>query len=352
MRHSVWSRIGGRRSATGCRHRTVESRGFTLVELLVVIAIIGTLVGLLLPAVQAARESARLTQCGNAIKQGTLALQNFHDAQKKFPRGLVCTTGTCDGVGGGAFPGHFAARSGDWGESWVIRVLPFLEMSEVSNKYDFTVSGTFTVNRNVAANSIPALRCPSRGIDTTCYYYGTRVTKIHYGGNFGAGRAISTTLSSSQGLRGVFDAAKQWGASLKDITDGSSKTLLMGEILTLTALSVTDDSRGAWNYQGSTAFTGGLTMPAPTVADVQAGMRRINLNSPIDAAISCTNTLITDPFYNCKDGSEGVGVRSTHQAGSNVSFADGSTRFLAQSIDALVWYRLHTIQGGETIGDF
>jgi prepilin-type N-terminal cleavage/methylation domain-containing protein/prepilin-type processing-associated H-X9-DG protein len=337
---------------TCCKTASADRPAFTLVELLVVIAIIGTLVGLLLPAVQSSRESARLTQCGNAIKQGTLSLLNYHDAQRKFPRGLVCTTGSCDGVVGGTFPGHFSARSGDWGESWVIRVLPFMEMSEVSNKYDFTVSGTFTVNRNVAANRIPSLLCPSRGVDTTYSYYGTRVTKIHYGANFGAGRAISTTLSSSQGLRGVFDAGRQWGASLKDITDGSSKTLLMGEILTLTALTVNDDSRGAWNVQGSTAFTGGLTMTAPTTANVQSGMRLINLNVPIDATSWCTNTVVPDLVYNCKDGSEGVGVRSTHQAGSNVSFADGSTRFLNQSIDPLIWYQMHTIQGGESFGDF
>ncbi len=323
---------------------------FTLVELLVVIAIIGTLVGLLLPAVQSAREAARLTQCGNAIKQGTLALLNYHETQNKFPRGLVCTTGSCDvGV---AFPGHFAARSGDWGESWLIRTLPFLDLSEVSNKYDFTLSGTYTGNKNVAAKSISSLLCPSRGIDTRFSYYSTLVTKIHYGANFGAGRAISTTLSSSKGLRGIFDAGKQWGASLKDITDGSSKTLLLGEILTLAPLTANDDSRGAWNVQGSTAFTGGLAVTVPTTADVQSGMRRINVNTPTDAATWCTNPTISDPYYVCVDGSQGVGVRSTHQVGSNVSFADGSTRFLSQSIDVVIWYQLHTIQGGESFGDF
>ena len=93
-------------------------------------------------------------------------------------------------------------------------------------------------------------------------------------------------------------------------------------------------------------------MTAPTTANVQSGMRRINLNSPIDAAINCTNTPIPDPVYNCKDGSEGVGVRSTHRGGSNVSFADGSTRFLNESIDPLIWYQMHTIQGGESFGDF
>jgi prepilin-type N-terminal cleavage/methylation domain-containing protein len=339
---------------TCCKTASTDRPAFTLVELLVVIAIIGTLVGLLLPAVQSAREAARMTQCGNAMKQVTLSLLNYHDTQNKFPRGLVCTTGSCDV--GSSFPGHFAARSGDWGESWVIRVLPFLELSEVSNKYDFTVSGTFTVNKNVAANRITAMLCPSRGADTTFSLYGTRVTKIHYGGNYGAGRAVTTTLSSSKGLRGIFDAGKQWGASLKDITDGSSKTLLLGEIITDTVSGVSGDSRGAWNVQGSTSFTGGLAVTAPTAADVQSGMRRLNGNAatpPSDSVPWCSNVVpASDRLYYCDDGSEGVGVRSTHQVGSNVSFADGSTRFLNESIDPLIWYQMHTIQGGESFGDF
>jgi prepilin-type N-terminal cleavage/methylation domain-containing protein len=339
---------------TCCKTASVDRPAFTLVELLVVIAIIGTLVGLLLPAVQSSRESARLTQCGNAIKQGTLSLLNYHEAQRKFPRGLVCTTGSCDV--GSSFDGRFSARSGDWGESWVIRVLPFMEMSEVSNKYDFTVSGTFTVNKNVAARRIQPLLCPSRGIDTTFSYYGTRVTKIHYGGNYGAGRAVSTTLSSSKGLLGVFDAAKQWGASLKDITDGSSKTLLLGEIITDTVTGNTGDSRGLWNVQGSTAFTGGLAVTTPTAADVQSGMRRLNghaATAPNDTAIWCPDVVpSTDQLYYCTDASTGVGVRSTHRGGSNISFANGSTRFLDQSIDVMIWYQLHTIQGGESFGSF
>lgn len=328
--------------------------GFTLVELLVVIAIIGTLVGLLLPAVQTARESARLAQCGNAVKQGSLALLNYHDAQRKFPPALVCTTGSCDFAS--SFPGHFSARNGNWGESWLVRTLPFLELSEVANKYDFTAPNASTVNRNVAANRITSLLCPSRGVDTTYSYSGTRVTKIHYGGNFGAGRAVTTTLSSSTRLRGVFDAAKAWGASAKDITDGTSKTLLLGEIITDTVSENTGDSRGTWNIQGSTAFTGGLTVTAPATADVQSGMRRLNghaADAPNDTAIWCPDVVpATDPLYYCSDASTGVGVRSTHRGGSSISFADGSTRFLTQSIDVLIWYQLHTIQGGETIGDF
>jgi prepilin-type N-terminal cleavage/methylation domain-containing protein len=125
-------------------------RGFTLVELLVVIAIIGTLVGLLLPAVQAARESARATQCRNNMKQVGLALQNFHDARKSFPHGARIPVTT--------------ASQGNW--NWRVDILPFMEEASLYTSLSRTASSNWrsdqasTTSRLYTA-SIPAFQCPS-----------------------------------------------------------------------------------------------------------------------------------------------------------------------------------------------
>ncbi len=327
-------------------------RGFTLVELLVVIAIIATLVGLLLPAVQAARESARRTACKNSVRQMALALLSHHNANKQFPKGLVCTIGSCEL--NGSFDGRFAARDSGWGESFVIRVLPFMEYQAVYDAYDFTQPNDSIGNRTAVSTRLPMMLCPSREAVNT---WGGR-SKIHYGGNYGAGRAISETLSWERGLRGVFNAARQWGASIDHITDGTSQTLLLGEIITDSQSN--DDSRGAWNFQGGTAFTGGVPVVAPSTAAIQSNMRGPNVVfSPADAGKLgdhtpyCPNTrAVSDHRYFCFDGSQGVAVRSTHAGGANVALADASVRFVTDSVDLLTWYALHTIAGREVIGQW
>ncbi len=339
-----------------------RSLGFTLVELLVVIAIIGVLVGLLLPAVQAAREASRRSSCLNNVKQLALALMNHHDAMRQFPKGLVCTTGSCDLTG--SFAGNFSARSGNWGESFIIRILPYTEYQSIYNAYNFSIPNCALSNMNAVVPKLSAMLCPSRepelrGFRLADAYSGTNftrdVSKIHFGGNFGAGRAISETGSWQPGLRGVFNEARQWGASIKDISDGTSKTFLLGEIITES--SGVSDSRGAWNVQGSTAFSGGLTMAAPTATDIQSAMRRPNATftssnqaEMADGTAWCPNSKpLADTMYYCNDNSRGVAVRSTHPGGANVALADGSTRFVNDSIDTLVWYGIHTIAGGEAV---
>lgn len=329
--------------------------------MLVVVAIIGVLVALLLPAVQSARESSRATACRNNVRQFALALLVHADAKKQFPRGLVCTTGTCDLTG--SFDGRYSARSTDWGESFTIRILPFLEYQSIYDAYQFDQPNSLLANNKAVVPWLSTLLCPGR--DRGVLYMKDAnpnrqyVSRVQYGGNFGAGYAISETLSWQQGLRGIFNGAKQWGAAIKDVTDGLSKTLLVGE--TTIDPDANSDSRGAWNQQGSTGFTGGLGVAAPTTADIAAGMRAPN-NTRLDIigganmadnAIYCPNTRGTaNPAYYCVDGSRGMAVRSTHPGGVNVACADGNVQFITDGIDLVTWYRLHTIQGGETIGDY
>jgi len=292
--------------------------------------------------------------CGDkrALYEESLLIPFLVRYPREFPKGLVCTTGVCDLTG--SFDGSFAARSFDWGESFVIRILPFMDSQAVYDQYDFSRPNHWASNREVVSAPLPMLLCPSRDRVNT---WGGR-TKIHYGGNYGAGRAISETLSWPRTLRGVFDAARQWGASTAHITDGMSQTLLLGEIITDSRES--DDSRGAWNFQGGTAFSGGLTVATPSDSHVYARMRGPNAvftaadaGTKADQTAYCPNQRPqSDTTYYCLDGSYGVAVRSTHPGGVNVALADGSTRFAADSVDLLTWYRLHTIAGREVVGEW
>ncbi len=122
--------------------------GFTLVELLVVIAIIGILIALLLPAVQAAREAARRSQCSNNLKQQALALQNYHDTQKCFPSGAI-------NPWGGINPGN------GWLINWAIAILPYIEQAPLHAQYNMNLSNADAANKPVVQAIVPPYTCPS-----------------------------------------------------------------------------------------------------------------------------------------------------------------------------------------------
>ncbi len=124
--------------------RTLRSgaarRGFTLIELLVVIAIIGVLVGLLLPAVQQAREAARRSQCSNNLKQLSLGIHNYHSANQKFPLAFWAPDAFKNGIGDTGY---------GQGISWVAKILPYIEQEPLHSQIDFDIAGiTSTTDPN------------------------------------------------------------------------------------------------------------------------------------------------------------------------------------------------------------
>ena len=214
------------------QRRQQSPTGFTLVELLVVIAIIGILVALLLPAVQAAREAARRSQCTNNLKQIGLAVQNFHDAQRKIP------------------PGRYYDET----PTWAVLILPYMEQSTAFDQWDLYRRYWRSQNDNARVIIVPGYLCPSRsrpnpltdGGPSPTYYSDTAEphppgAQGDYAGNSGNANGSLTHIGNEGNgviiAQLMFDNAsiypeKFWPDSklrFKHLIDGLSKTLLVGE---------------------------------------------------------------------------------------------------------------------------
>ncbi len=188
------------------RDPITNRRAFTLVELLVVIAIIGVLVALLLPAVQSARESARLTQCKNNLRQLGIALQNHHNAQGNFPAGVVASN---DNFLNGMHSGF-------------VFLLPYLEQNALFDSYDLSQPWSSTTNLIVGATPLQMLTCPSNDTEVT-QQGGFSAAPTDYAFSKGP----LAYLCETQIDGGMFDINSR--VSIAQLGDGTSRTFALGE---------------------------------------------------------------------------------------------------------------------------
>ena len=325
-------------------------RGFTLIELLVVIAIIAILIALLLPAVQQAREAARRSTCKNNMKQLGLAIHNYHDTHRVFPRGNFERV-------------DLPADSGDGGNSYLgfsahTMLLPFLDQAALYNLVDFNNVTTNPANATVRNTKVPAFRCPS-DFD----YSGTQP-----GNNYVVcgGPSVWYNLSSSNEV-GMFNYRKV--VRFRDIVDGTSNVIAASESL----IGNHSDS------QDYTDVARGITMTGPDVFKSQSDIATIgaaaiagfpsnkNVNSNRDWFIgTCGYTVfntLAPPNWEAPDAilcsgcsefdNRGVfAARSRHEGGVHVLLGDGSTRFVSENIDFLTWQRLGHINDRNVIGEY
>jgi prepilin-type N-terminal cleavage/methylation domain-containing protein/prepilin-type processing-associated H-X9-DG protein len=376
---------------------------FTLVELLVVIAIIGVLVGLLLPAVQAAREAARRMQCSSQIRQIALATMNYESAFKRFPPGRLTPDYAINGVQQASYTNYNAVSPTATNVFTGFRsvhsmILPYMEANNIYNLIDWSgptavrmTQGGVPINRNyVAYNNAQALFiCPS---DANT---GRIITENNYRYNFGGSTPYAGALNSTQ--NNVFNAINAQGLS-----SGGNGAFSIGNGLKLSAM--TDGASNTCFFSERTKGSGrNLAVAAPTNVDMITWPNRQNIMAdPIVLFNDCLNAARVGQapsnfHFNSAgrwlDGSdfsngwpfgfysstqynhvappnwEGfdcgtwsaipdapgehaiVSARSMHGSGVNAAFGDGSTRFVPNSIDVIIWRALGTRDGGETVND-
>jgi prepilin-type N-terminal cleavage/methylation domain-containing protein/prepilin-type processing-associated H-X9-DG protein len=311
------------------RHR----RAFTLIELLVVIAIVSILIALLLPAVQAAREAARRTQCLSNLKQIGLAIHNYHDSNRSFP--------TAD-PGGGSDAGSSITMA-----SAFVAILPYMEQAAAYKHYNFGAANTDPANQAVVSQRLPFYLCPSAVLRRSVPFgapgdpcgdfgeapgtYAVSVGSIpydQYWSYFGRPRpTLNGAIVYSDSTDGI--------TRLRDITDGTSCTVMIGE--------------SAWNIDGfstNPACDNGQNWGYTYWANPYPASTGYNTSPPFNP-----NTyVLLDPTTFDQTL---MRFRSDHPAGGvNFVFCDGSARFIMDSVDQSVLIAMGSRNGGEPVLDF
>lgn len=296
------------------------SRGFTLVELLVVIAVIGVLVALLLPAVQAARESARRTSCTNNMKQLGVALQSYHDSFNLFPPAKI--TGTRQHM-------------------WQPHLFPYLEQSSLHSMYRFDVSWNDPLNQPAITSTVPTFLCASapRASERMDKLGGGRMAAP---GDYATPTGVASSLVQAglvdprTNLRGAMQ--NNGGVGMAHVTDGTSNTVVFGEdagrpqFWVGRKMGPKDNQPGGGNLPVVNHRVYGAGWADGSNSIPLHGFTVNGLSAPGPCPLNCTNN--NEAF-------------SFHPGGANFVTADGSVHFVSEFIELGVYASLITRAGQE-----
>lgn len=335
--------------------------GFTLVELLVVIAIIGVMVGLLLPAVQAAREAARRMTCSSKLKQIGLAMHNYESTYKRLPSGyesfnrynLITSLPAED-----FDPETWDARSG-W--SWAAAILPFIEQQPLYDRIDFGAPLWEPRFSGVRETKLPIFLCPSAtgGEEAFTVVDESNASLIKRGGVVRLGRSnyvVSHGREEAWGERSGPDGGLNGDVSrvadgpffrnsrtrFSDVIDGLSNTVFGGE-----HTSRLSDKSWAGIVPG--AFVHPKVASPDNGPESAAGLLFVH-SGPSDGEVDAFGNLIIHPpnfptLHVCQ-------MQSEHPGGAHILLGDASVRFVSESVDRVLFAALSSMAGGETVGEY
>lgn len=330
-------------------------RGFTLIELLVVIAIIAVLVSLLLPAVQAAREAARRTQCKNNLKQLGLALHNYLDTHRCFPPNGV----------------NNATNTQTWSAQAFI--LPFLEGSNLYSKIDFSVGYGHANNVSplrISAMRIPVLLCPSDPNDRS--RADSSGAAEHYPLSYAVGRGIYQVHRTDFAVDGGGAFAYSKVTRDRDFTDGMSNTVGMSEVKCFTprfhdncnlpsTVTFTAESIGSllgtsgWSANsGHTEWVSGNTIHTGFTTTFTPNTKVLHTVSGVTYDIDATSKREASGTSVC-DGTTTYAIvtsRSYHAGIVQSLLMDGGVRSISENIDLITWRNLGQRADGNVVGEF
>ena len=328
-----------------------RSAAFTLVELLVVIAIIAVLIALLIPAVQKVRESAHRLSCTNNLKQIGLALHSYHDTLYSFP-------------GNHRPPANRSIR-----ERWFTKILPYLEQGNISKSYDAASNWDSPANLPFTSTSLAIAICPSGAdpgrldLDPSAGAGGPFtnppiVAPTDYAALYGVHQSF---VAGNPGyvppgdLSGMLTKSDNFTVSIARVTDGTSNTIFVAE-----------SAGRPYVYRRGVKVSGDLTVagingggwarPASDIWLIGSSADGTAVGGP--NVINCTNGFSAGGAYplaigNPPLGTDGSGqIYSFHPGGGNFLFADGSVRFLNDSLPATTLAALVTRSGGEVVPDY
>ncbi|MCA8988237.1 MAG: DUF1559 domain-containing protein [Planctomycetaceae bacterium] len=320
----------------------ITRRGFTLIELLVVIAIIAVLVALLLPAVQQAREAARRSSCKNNLKQLGLALHNYHDTFTVLPPGYISRNINSTAM---------ASMESGPGYAWGTMILAFLEGGNIYDQITFEQDAQTAGNIPLARTVIPTFLCPTDPApqvftvtDTASNTY--ELASANYVGVIGYG-SVSMAPGNPPG-KGAF--YRNSNTKLRDITDGTSQAMLVGERMhrhDFVAGMTGVDANATW-YAAIPNVSRPAGMMMASMVEWQGSLVLGHIGQP------AMTTPMPMPAMNHTPNSTNhiVNFSSLHKGGIQFLMADGSVHFLSENIHFATYQQLGQISDGAVLGEF